>query len=111
MTTGLVTQALILAGGQATRMRPYTDDAPKAMVPVAGAPIIGYQLSWLAGHGIKSVTISGGYKHEMINNYAGDGSRFGLDIHYAIEEEPLGRGGGLKFGAGRLAEPEAPFTC
>lgn len=62
MTSTLVTQALILAGGQATRMRPYTDDAPKTMVPVAGAPIVGYQLTWLAGHGVKPVIISGGSK-------------------------------------------------
>lgn len=104
-----VTQALILAGGQATRMRPYTDDAPKAMVPVAGVPIVGYQLAWLAGHGVETVTISAGYKHEMITAYVGDGSRFGLHVNYAIEDEPLGRGGGLKFSAARLADPGAPF--
>ncbi|WP_327385693.1 nucleotidyltransferase family protein [Streptomyces sp. NBC_01207] len=109
MSSTLVTQALILAGGQATRMRPYTDDAPKAMVPVAGAPIVGYQLAWLARHGVKSVTVSGGYRHEMITDYAGDGSRFGVEIRYAIEDEPLGRGGGLKYGARRLADPAAPF--
>ncbi|MFJ4964628.1 D-glycero-alpha-D-manno-heptose 1-phosphate guanylyltransferase [Streptomyces sp. ADI96-02] len=104
-----VAQALILAGGQATRMRPYTDDAPKAMVPVAGAPIIGHQLAWLADHGVKSVTISAGYRHEMISEYLGEGSRFGMEIRYAIESEPLGRGGGLKFAARRLADREAPF--
>jgi NDP-sugar pyrophosphorylase family protein len=105
-----VTQALILAGGQATRMRPYTDDAPKAMVPVAGAPIIGYQLKWLAEHGITSVTISGGYKAGMITEYVGSGSRFGIrHVEYAIEDEPLGRGGGLKYAAGHLANPKAPF--
>ncbi|MEV7283418.1 nucleotidyltransferase family protein [Streptomyces sp. NPDC093252] len=109
MSATLVTQALILAGGQATRMRPYTDDAPKAMVPVAGAPIVGYQLAWLAEHGVKSVVISGGYKHEMISDYAGDGSRFGIETRYAIEDEPLGRGGGLKFAAHRLPNPKSPF--
>lgn len=102
-------QALILAGGQATRMRPYTDDAPKAMVPVAGAPIVGHQLVWLAEHGVKNVTISGGYKHEMISDYVGDGGRFGMSVRYAVEDEPLGRGGGLKFAARRLADPDAPF--
>jgi NDP-sugar pyrophosphorylase family protein len=109
MSETAVTQALILAGGQATRMRPYTDDAPKAMVPVAGAPIVGYQLAWLAANGVKSVTISAGYKHEMISDYVGDGARFGVEVRYAIEDEPLGRGGGLKYGAGRLADPQAPF--
>lgn len=109
MAEPLVNQALILAGGQATRMRPYTDDAPKAMVPVAGAPIVGYQLLWLAEHGVKYVTVSGGYKHEMISEYAGNGTRFGVETRYAIESEPLGRGGGLKFAARHLANPEAPF--
>lgn len=109
MPEALVSQALILAGGQATRMRPYTDDAPKAMVPVAGAPIVGYQLLWLAEHGVTSVTISGGYKHEMISEYVADGSRFGLKVRYAIEAEPLGRGGGLKYAARELADPTAPF--
>jgi NDP-sugar pyrophosphorylase family protein len=55
------------------------------------------------------VTISGGYRHEMITDYVGDGSRFGLEVRYAIEDEPLGRGGGHKFAARRLADPGAPF--
>ncbi|MEU4211196.1 nucleotidyltransferase family protein [Streptomyces sp. NPDC026206] len=109
MDTSSVTQALILAGGQATRMRPYTDDAPKAMVPVAGAPIIGYQMLWLAEHGVKTVVISGGYKAEMISDYVGNGSRFGIAAIYAIEDEPLGRGGGLKYAAQQLPDLDAPF--
>ncbi|MFC5719964.1 NDP-sugar synthase [Streptomyces gamaensis] len=109
MGTSSVTQALILAGGQATRMRPYTDDAPKAMVPVAGAPIIGYQLLWLAGHGVKTVVVSGGYKAEMISDYVGKGARFGITATYAIEDEPLGRGGGLKYAARQLPDSDAPF--
>ncbi|SCK30725.1 nucleotidyltransferase family protein [Streptomyces sp. WMMB 322] len=109
MSGSSVTQALILAGGRATRMRPYTDDAPKAMVKVAGTPIVGHQLAWLAEHGVRSVTISGGYRHEMITDYVGDGSGFGVTVRYAVESEPLGRGGALKFGAAHLAEPDAPF--
>jgi NDP-sugar pyrophosphorylase family protein len=108
---GLVNQAIILAGGQATRMRPYTDDAPKAMVPVAGTPIIGYQLAWLAEYGVKRVVLSVGYKAEMIRGYVGDGSRFGIDSLYAVEDEPLGRGGGLKFAARMLPDPTAPFLA
>ena len=104
-------QALILAGGQATRMRPYSDHAPKAMVPVAGAPIICHQLLWLADHGVRSVTVSCGYKAERIRQYVGDGTRFGITVRYAVEDEPLGRGGGLKFAARHLADPEAPFLA
>ncbi|MFD4394343.1 NDP-sugar synthase [Kitasatospora sp. NPDC058478] len=102
------TQAIILAGGQATRMRPYTDDAPKAMIPIAGTPIIGYQLTWLARQGVTDVVVSGGYRHEMIQDYAGDGSRFGLRVSYAIEDEPLGRGGALKFATRTLPDPADP---
>lgn len=102
------TQAIILAGGQATRMRPYTDDAPKAMVPVADVPIIGYQLVWLARQGITDVVVSGGYRHEMIKHYAGDGARFGVHLTYAIESEPLGRGGALKFATAFLRDPADP---
>ncbi|WP_078565570.1 sugar phosphate nucleotidyltransferase [Streptomyces sp. AA1529] len=109
MSEAPIDQALILAGGRATRMRPYTDDVPKAMVPVGGVPIVAYQLAWLARHGVTRVTISGGYKHEAIRRYAGDGSRFGMEIRYAVESEPLGRGGGLKFAAGHLPAADAAF--
>jgi hypothetical protein len=65
---------------------------------------------WLAEHGITSVTISGGYKAGMITEYVGSGARFGIrHVEYAIEDEPLGRGGGLKYAAGHLADPKAPF--
>jgi len=90
-------------------MRPYTEDAPKAMVPVAGHPIIAYQLAWLAEHRVKYVVISGGYKHSVIEEYVGDGSRFGMDVRYAIEPEPLGRGGALKFSTGQLASRDSSF--
>lgn len=97
-------QAVILAGGKATRMRPYTDDRPKAMVEVAGMPIIGHQLAWLAGNGVKDVVISCGYLAEVIQDHVGDGSSHGVRVTYAIESEPLGRGGGLKFAAGHLPD-------
>ncbi|WP_406284106.1 NDP-sugar synthase [Embleya sp. NBC_00896] len=106
-----IEQAVILAGGQATRMRPYTDDAPKAMVPVAGAPILGHQLLWLAGHGVKRVVLSVGYRADMIRDYVGDGARFGLAATYAVEEQPLGRGGGMKLAARRLPDPAADFLA
>jgi NDP-sugar pyrophosphorylase family protein len=95
-------QAVILAGGQATRLRPYTENRPKAMVEVAGAPIIEHQLRWLAESGVTHVVASVGYRAEVIQDHLGDGARFGLDVAYAVEEEPLGRGGGLKLAARRL---------
>ncbi len=101
-----VTQAVILAGGQATRMRPYTDDRPKAMVDVGGAPIIEHQIKWLASNGVTQIVISCGYKADVIKSYLGDGSHVGVQATYAVEDEPLGRGGGLKFASRLLAKPE-----
>jgi len=101
-----VNQAVILAGGQATRMRPYTDDRPKAMVEVAGAPIIEHQIKWLASNGVTKVVVSCGYKAEVIREHLGDGSRFGVETTYAVEDKPLGRGGGLKYAARQLPDPQ-----
>jgi NDP-sugar pyrophosphorylase family protein len=99
-------QAVILAGGKATRMRPYTDDRPKAMVEVAGAPILEHQLRWLAASDVGFVVLSVGYRADVIRAHVGDGAGFGLEVSYAVEDEPLGRGGGLKFAAQRLPFPD-----
>lgn len=98
-------QAVILAGGQATRMRPYTDDRPKAMVEVAGLPIIAHQIRWLKANGVAEVVVSCGYRAEVIEEHLGDGTALGVRVVYAREDEPLGRGGGLKFAAKRLPHP------
>jgi NDP-sugar pyrophosphorylase family protein len=90
-------QCVILAGGRGTRMRPLTDRIPKALVPVLGAPFAGWQLSWLANHGINRATFSVGYKAEMIRSYVGDGSRWALAVDYVDEGEDLrGTGGALR---------------
>lgn len=102
-------QAVILAGGKAERLRPLTDDRPKAMVEVAGRPIVEHQLRWLAENGVQAVVISLGYQAEVLRRHVGDGSRFGVSVRYAVESEPLGRGGGLRFAAGQLTHPNEPF--
>ena len=90
-------QCVILAGGRGTRMKPLTDTIPKALVPVLGAPFAGWQLSWLATHGLKKVTYSVGYKGQMIRDYIGDGLRWSLDVDYVDEGEDLrGTGGALR---------------
>ncbi len=95
-------QAVILAGGQATRLRPFTEDRPKAMVEVGGVPIVEHQLVWLAAAGVEHAVLSVGYRAEVLQDRIGDGSRIGLDVTYAIEEHPLGRGGGMKLAARQL---------
>lgn len=103
-----VTQALILAGGQATRLRPYTDTRPKAMVEVAGRPIIDHQLEWLAGHGVEHVVVSCGYKAEVLRDHL-EARTEGPGVTLLVEDEPLGRGGALRYAAAGLSNPEAPY--
>jgi NDP-sugar pyrophosphorylase family protein len=97
---------LIIAGGEGERLRPLTSDRPKPMIPVAGRPILEYQIRWLAGQGVSDVILLCGYKAEVIQEHFGDGSRFGLRVHYSLEREPLGRGGALKLGACLLPPDE-----
>ncbi len=98
--------ALIIAGGEGERLRPLTSDRPKPMIEVAGKPILEYQIRWLARQGLSNAVLLCGYKAEVIQRHFGDGSRFGLNVHYSLEEEPLGRGGALKLGARLLPAGE-----
>ena len=78
------------------RLRPLTDDRPKALIPVNGRPIAEYQIEWLAKEGgVDSVTFACGYKWEKLKEHFGS-SYNGVKIGYSVEEEPLGTGGGLK---------------
>lgn len=98
--------AIVLAGGQGERLRPFTEDRPKAMVEIAGTPILGYQLQWLKAQGVTELVIASGYRHEVIENYFGDGERLGVRIVYSVEREPLGRGGALRAALRRLPRDE-----
>ena len=99
--------AIVLAGGKGERLRPFTEDRPKPMVEIMGIPLLGYQLQWLEGQGVTDVVISCGYRHEVIETYFGDGERLGMRIRYAVEEQPLGRGGALRLALGGVPEDEA----
>jgi len=88
--------ALIIAGGEGQRLRPLTDDRPKGMVAVAGKPILQHQVEWLRDNGVTHAVLACGYRNDVIQDYFGDGSRFGISVTYSIEASPLGRGGALK---------------
>ncbi len=90
--------ALIIAGGEGARLRPYTDDRPKPMILVSGRPILEHQVRWLRAQGVTHVVFLCGYRADVIESHFGSGSRFGLSIQYSREEEPLGRGGALRQG-------------
>jgi len=88
-------KAMVLAAGQGTRLRPATESKPKALVPVAGRPMIEYPLLLLRHYGIREVVINLHHFGEQIENRLGDGKAFGLEISYSREPELLDTGGGL----------------
>jgi NDP-sugar pyrophosphorylase family protein len=88
-------KAMVLAAGQGTRLRPLTDTIPKALVPVAGRPMIEYSLRLLRHYGIGDIVINLHHHGEQIEKRLGDGSRLGLRIRYSVEPELLDTGGGL----------------
>ncbi|GGX47275.1 nucleotidyltransferase family protein [Streptomyces fructofermentans] len=103
-------QAVVLAGGQGSRLRPYTDDRPKPMVeiPGTGTPIIGHQLSWLAEEGVTDVVVSCGHLADVLQDWL-DSADLPVSVKTVVETEPLGRGGGLKFAAKHLPHPDRPW--
>lgn len=82
--------ALILAGGSGTRLRPITYEIPKPMIPIHGRPILEYQINLLRKYDIRNILLSVGNMHEKVREYFGNGSRFGVNITYLIEEKPMG---------------------
>lgn len=82
--TRSITQAVILAGGLGTRLRPYTDEAPKPMYPFNGKPFIGYLIEQIKGFGISDILILLGYMPEKIMDYLQDGSSLGINIAYDV---------------------------
>jgi len=89
-------RAMILAAGFGTRLRPLTSTVPKALVPVAGRPLIEYGLLFLKAHGIEEVVINLHHLGEKIRATLGDGSIYGLRITYSPEDPLLESGGGIK---------------
>jgi len=86
--------AIVLAGGLGTRLRSVISDLPKPMAPVAGKPFLHYIFLYLQKQGIADAVLSVGYKSELIQEFFGE-KYVGINIRYAVENEPLGTGGGI----------------
>ncbi|MHB1416901.1 MAG: sugar phosphate nucleotidyltransferase [Chloroflexota bacterium] len=99
-------KAVILVGGEGTRLRPLTVNSPKPMIPVLNRPFLEHILEYLARHGIKDIILSMGYRSEVITNHFGDGSQFGVNLVYVHEDSPLGTAGAVK-----NAEQHIDGTC
>lgn len=89
-------QAVILVGGEGTRLRPLTYAVPKPMAPLLGRPFIGWIIERLRAAGVDEVILSCCYMPEAIEAFFGDGSKHGVKLHYVFEEEPLGTAGAVK---------------
>jgi mannose-1-phosphate guanylyltransferase len=99
-------QALILVGGEGTRLRPLTSTVPKPVVTLVDRPFMTYMLEWLRGHGVDDVILSCGFMAEGVRAVLGDGSGSGsgVRVRYVEEPEPLGTGGALKYAEELLDE-------
>jgi mannose-1-phosphate guanylyltransferase len=97
-------QALVLAGGEGTRLRPLTYTTPKPVMPLAGRPFLSFMLDWLRSHGVEEVILSCGFMSDGVKRVLGD-IYDGMRLRYVIEEEPLGTAGPV-----RLALDEGVLT-
>src|SRR5882724_5899162 len=97
-------QAVILAGGLGTRMRPVTETIPKPMIPVCGKPFLQHQLELLQKNGIDRVLLLVSYLGEQIEEYFSNGDSLKMNLSYSYESSPLGTGGALKNAGSKLEE-------
>jgi mannose-1-phosphate guanylyltransferase len=97
-------QAVILVGGEGTRLRPLTSTVPKPVVPLVDRPFIAFMLDWLVTHGIDDVIMSCGFLATSVRNVLGDGSAYGVRLRFVEEPDPRGTAGALKYAASMLDE-------
>lgn len=93
-------KAVVLAGGRGSRLRPLTDKLPKPMVELCGMPVMEYTVRNLVRGGITDIAVTLCYKPRVITDYFGDGAKWGANITYFYEDEPLGTAGGVKAASG-----------
>jgi mannose-1-phosphate guanylyltransferase len=97
-------QALVLVGGEGTRLRPLTDRMPKPAVPLVDRPFISYMVEWLASHGVDDIVLACGFLPDRLREVLGEGEDGGPRIRYLAEPEPRGTAGAIRFAADLLDE-------
>src|SRR5919202_2300158 len=103
-------QALILAGGKGTRLRPLTVYTPKPIVPICNRPFLLYQIDTLRRAGITDITLSLSYQPDKIEQLLGDGSAYGVRLKYTVEPQPMGTAGAYKFAEELIRERTVVFN-
>ena len=99
-----MTVGILLVGGRGTRLAPITSEIPKPMLPIAGKPVTEHQILAAQRAGITTLVLATSYLSEVFIPYFGDGSKWGIDLRYAVEKEPLGTGGAIANAAAHLDE-------
>jgi mannose-1-phosphate guanylyltransferase / phosphomannomutase len=95
-------KAVVMAGGEGTRLRPLTSNQPKPMVPIVGKPCMEHILELLRAHGFEDVIVTVAFLPQAIRSYFGTGESLGLNIEYSVEESPLGTAGSVRLASGKL---------
>ncbi|MFL5932979.1 MAG: NDP-sugar synthase, partial [Gaiellaceae bacterium] len=97
-------KAVVMAGGEGTRLRPLTSNQPKPMVPIVGKPCMEHILELLREHDLDDVIVTVAFMPQAIRSYFGNGDNVGVTIEYSVEESPLGTAGSVRLASGRLEE-------
>jgi mannose-1-phosphate guanylyltransferase/phosphomannomutase len=95
-------KAVVMAGGEGTRLRPLTSNQPKPMVPIVGKPCMEHIIELLRAHGFDEVIVTVAFLPQAIRSYFGDGESLGLEIEYSVEESPLGTAGSVRLASDKL---------
>lgn len=102
-----MTVGILLVGGRGTRLGPITSEIPKPMLPIAGKPVTEHQIIAAQRAGVTTLVLATSYLSEIFTPYFGDGSKWGIDLRYAVEKEPLGTGGAIAHAATYLDQGSA----
>ena len=97
-------KAVVMAGGEGTRLRPLTSNQPKPMVPIVGKPCMEHIIELLRAHGFEDVIVTVAFLPQAIRSYFGNGESLGLNVEYSVEESPLGTAGSVRLASDRLDE-------
>jgi mannose-1-phosphate guanylyltransferase / phosphomannomutase len=98
-------KAVVMAGGEGTRLRPLTSNQPKPMVPIVGKPCMEHIVELLRSHGFDDIVVTLAFMPQAIRSYFGDGESHGVSIRYSVEESPAGTAGSVKLAEDALDEP------
>ena len=97
-------QAIVLVGGEGTRLRPLTDNVPKPAMTLVDRPFLAYMVEWLGSHGVSEVVLACGFLPDRLREALGDGEHEGVKLTYVTEPEPRGTAGAIRFAAEALGE-------